>query len=183
MRISQDSSRYLRAQGYLRISHDVYTHLENAGAIYSTDQKPGGYRQVGRGSACKPSKLSMRGDRVSDVPFGLIALHDLVGVTAGAKPGMILSRSRSAGGLRMVCRVVQCTCATRSGIAMPSSLRWARSTRRRSSAHTAICGPGSSASSATRCASPRRSPCLISCLDASSTETNWTTPVLSHQHV
>ena len=46
-------------------------------------QEPGGYRQVGRGSACQPSKLSMRGDRVSDVPFGLIALHDLVGVTAG----------------------------------------------------------------------------------------------------
>ena len=51
--------------------------------------------------------------RVSDVHFGLATLHDLVGVTAGAKPGMILSRSLSAGGLRMACRVVQCTAATR----------------------------------------------------------------------
>ena len=65
---------------------------------------------------------------------------------------------------------------TRSGIAMPSSLRWARSTRRRSSAHTAICRPGSSASSAARGASPRRSTCPLSCLDSSSTETNVDNP-------
>jgi len=60
----------------------------------------------------KRATLSSIG-RVSDVHFGFIALHDLVGVTAGAKPGMILSRSLSAGGLRMVCRVVKCTSETR----------------------------------------------------------------------
>src|SRR5262245_38599140 len=58
------------------------------------------------------SFLTKRG-RGSDVPFGLTALYDLVGVTAGVKPGLILSRSLSAGGLRMACRAVQCTSAPR----------------------------------------------------------------------
>jgi transposase-like protein len=49
-----------------------------------------------------------------------------------------------------------------SGIAMPSSIRWARSTRRKSRANLSICGPGASGSSAARCASPRRSACTIS---------------------
>jgi len=55
--------------------------------------------------------IEQRG-RVSDVHFGLTTLHDLVGVTAGAKPGMILSHSLSAGGLCMACGVVKCTSET-----------------------------------------------------------------------
>src|SRR5262252_3320311 len=49
-----------------------------------------------------------------------------------------------------------------SGISMLSNIRWARRTRRKSRANTSISGPGSSASYAVHCASPRRSTCTIS---------------------
>ena len=47
------------------------------------------------------------------VRHGATALYDLVGVTAGAQPGMLRSRSLAAGGLRMPGRVVKCPSATR----------------------------------------------------------------------
>ena len=49
-----------------------------------------------------------------------------------------------------------------SGISMLSNIRWGRSTRRKSRANMSIYGPGSSGSSAARCASLRRSTCTIS---------------------
>jgi hypothetical protein len=53
--------------------------------------------------------------RVADMDVGRAALDDLGGVTAGAKPRMILSRSLSAGDLSTACRVVKCTSETRPG--------------------------------------------------------------------
>ena len=63
-----------------------------------------------------------------------------------------------------------------SGISMPSSIRWARSTRRQSRASTATCGPASNGSCVAHWASPRQSACTISSLGCSSIATNSGAP-------
>ena len=51
--------------------------------------------------------------RVSEMDFGLAALHALVGVTMGQSRGMLLSHSLAAGDLSIACRGVKCTSETR----------------------------------------------------------------------
>jgi len=60
-----------------------------------------------QGCSLTPWGRTRTGGRVADVHFGVIALHDLIGMTVGHSPGMMLSCSLAAGGLSMTWRVVK----------------------------------------------------------------------------